>query len=183
MSKRSIETPEDILEEKIDKIHRRREWKHFVAECIVIVVAIYIIFNYVIGIAFVSGNSMEPTLADGELMVFYRLDESYEENDLVVIMREDNLEYIKRIVATEGDIVEWNEEGTFLINGAEEDRPFVLGDTQPMSEEISYPYEIPAGEYFVLGDNREDSRDSRTFGAVKEAEIIGRVFLHVGFTK
>ena len=58
MSKKAIQTPEEILEEKIDKLQRRRERRRFVLECIVLVTAIYVVFQYVIGIAFVSGNSM-----------------------------------------------------------------------------------------------------------------------------
>ena len=56
MKKITIQTPDEILEEKIDKIHRSREWKHFFLECVVLVAAVFVVFHYVIGIAFVSGS-------------------------------------------------------------------------------------------------------------------------------
>ena len=78
-------TPDEILEERIDKLQRRRKWKRFLTECIVLVAAIFIVFHYVIGITFVSGSSMEPALSDGDLVVFYRLDQEYQRDDIVVI--------------------------------------------------------------------------------------------------
>lgn len=157
MSEKTIQTPEEILEERIDKIHQRREWKRFVVECIVLAAAVYVVFQYVIGIAFVSGNSMQPTLQDGELVVFYRLDKEYQKNDIVIVHQEGNQEYIKRVFATEAEVVE--------LEGMEE------------------AVKVPENSYFVLGDNLEVSRDSRTFGTVKEEAVIGRVFFHLGLTK
>lgn len=151
-------TPDEILEERIDKLQRRREWKRFLTECIVLVAAIFIVFHYVIGITFVSGSSMEPALSDGDLVVFYRLDQEYQRDDIVVIHQGGNLEYIKRIAALSGESISLEEDGT---------------ETG----------EIPEGCYFVLGDNRENSRDSRSFGAVKKEEIVGRVFFRLGLTR
>lgn len=174
MDKENKQNPEEILEKKIEGIRRRREWKQFFIECIVLITAVYLTFHYVIGIAFVSGRSMEPTLKNGEMLLFYRLDREYQKNDIVIVKREGAIYYIKRIGALGGECVGLNEEGTLLIN--EEVQP----GTQPMPEGIAYPYEVPEGEYFVLGDNRAVSRDSRTFGAVGQDEIVGRVFLHLG---
>lgn len=157
MSRIKNQTPEEILEEKIDKIHRHREWRHFFWECVVLAAAVFVVFQYVIGITFVSGVSMEPTLMDGELVVFYRLDQEYQKGDVVIIRNEDNLEYIKRIAAMEGELVEQGEEEN--------------------------AYEVPEDSVYVLGDNLENSRDSREFGAVGINEIAGRVFLHTGLVR
>lgn len=179
--KQSVEA---ILEEKIEKVQRKREWKHFLAECVVVAAAVYLTFHFVIGLAFVSGHSMEPSLKDGELVVFYRLDQAYQANDIVIIHGEDNIEYIKRIVAEPGDAVEFTEEGTLLVNGMEEGSGLSSGKTLPAEEGgPEYPYTVPEGSYFVLGDNRENSRDSRSFGAVRQEEITGRVFFHLGMTR
>ena len=157
MKKIIIKTPEEILEEKIDKIHRRREWRHFLFECIILIAAVFVVFQYVIGITFVSGESMEPTLMDRELVVFYRLDQEYRKGDIVLIRKGDNLEYMKRITAVEGETVEQEVESEALT--------------------------VPENCVYVLGDNLEKSRDSREFGFIKESEIVGRVFLHVGMVK
>jgi len=183
MRKEVRQTPNEILEEKIDKLQRSREWKHFLVECVVLAAAIYVLFHYIIGIAFVSGSSMEPSLKDGELVVFYRLDQGYRENDIVIIHREGNLEYIKRIVAAGGDTVELSDEGKLLVNGVPEASGTVFTETRATSENVTFPYEVPKGCYFVLGDNRVNSKDSRIFGAVPEAEITGRVFFHLGIAQ
>ena len=100
---------------------------------------------------------MEPALKDGELVVFYRLDQAYQTDDIVIIHREENVEYVKRIVAEPGDVVELSEDGVLLVNGSPEDRE-VLGETLPVSGGVEFPYTVPEGSYFVLGDNRENSR-------------------------
>lgn len=181
MSTDKRQTPEEILEEKIDRLQRRREWKRFLAECVVLVLAVYAVFHYVIGIAFVSGTSMEPSLFDGDLVVFYRLDQEYQKNDTVIIHREGNMEYIKRIQALPGEEITLDEEGQLVME--QEQTGLAVGKTMPVQDGIDYPYEVPENSYFVLGDNRENSRDSRSFGAVGEEEITGRVFFRLGLTR
>lgn len=174
---------DEILEEKLEKLHRKREWGRFLLECVVVVTAVYLIFHYCIGLAFVSGHSMEPSLKDGELVVFYRMDSAYQPDDIVIIHREGNIKYIKRIVAEPGDVVELSEEGSLLVNGEEEKGRTTAGQTLAFQDGVEFPYTVPEDCYFVLGDNRENSQDSRNFGAVKKDEIMGRVFLHLGMTK
>ncbi|MCI8556580.1 MAG: signal peptidase I [Lachnospiraceae bacterium] len=159
MGKRIKQDPAVILEEKLDRLQRRREFKQLFAESVILVGAIYVLLHYIIGIAFVSGSSMEPTLLDGELVVFYRLDKEYRKDDIVIIQCEDGIQYVKRIAACGNEQVEISEEG------------------------VETSYEVPAGTYFVLGDNQADSIDSRMFGAVKQEEIVGRVFFHLGMTQ
>ena len=120
---------------------------------------------------------------DGELVVFYRLDQAYQPGDIVIIHRSDNIEYIKRVVAEPGDTVELSEEGALLVNGEEEEGLAGMGKTLPVQDGVEFPYAVPENCYFVLGDNRENSLDSRSFGVVKEEEITGRVFFHLGMTK
>lgn len=174
MEKEVKQNPEKILEEKIEKIQRRHEWKQFLLECVIIVVAVYATFHYIIGIAFVSGHSMEPTLKDGEMVLYYRLDKEYQKDDIVIVRRGEGVYYIKRAVACGGGHVDLNEEGNLLVDGE------VQSGTLPIEGGIGFPYEVPEGSYFVLGDNRMVSKDSRTFGAVAKKEIVGRVFLHLG---
>lgn len=174
MDTENRENPEEILEKRIERIRRKREWKHFLIECAVLFAAVYLTFHYIIGIAFVGGHSMEPALKDGEMVLFYRLDKVYQKDDIVIVRRENEIYYIKRIAASGGECLNVNEEGMLMVG--QETEP----ETFPMAEGIAFPYEVPAGAYFVMGDNRAISKDSRIFGAVMEEEIVGRVFLHLG---
>lgn len=174
MKKETKQNLDEILEKKISQIQRRREWTQFLIESVVLIAAVYTVLHYVIGIAFVSGNSMEPSLLNGELLVFYRLEKEYRKGDIVIIWRDDNIQYVKRVVACGSEQLELNKEGQLLINGQ------VESETQPLEDGIAYPYLVPEGDYFVLGDNRKHSMDSRVFGAVSQEEIVGRVFLHLG---
>lgn len=173
----------EILEEKIERVQRRREWRRFLTECLIVAAAVYLVFHYVIGLAFVSGSSMEPSLRDGELVVFYRLDKAYHADDLVIIHMDENLEYIKRIVAEPGDTVDLTEDGKLLVNGEQEEDRLVIGETKAVPDGTAFPCTVPEGCYFVLGDNRENSKDSRSFGAVRQEDITGRVFVHLGMTQ
>ncbi len=159
MGKEQKQNPEEVLERKLDRLRRRREFCQIFIECLVLVGTIYVLLHYVVGIAFVSGGSMEPTLLNGELVVFYRLDQDYRDGDIVVIRREDDIQYIKRIAACGGELVDDTVEG------------------------VEEACEVPGGAYFVLGDHLEDSVDSRSFGVVWPKEIEGRVFFHLGMTR
>lgn len=176
-------TPDTILDEKIGKLQRRREWWYLLVECAVIAAVLYILLQYVAGITFVSGISMEPFLPDGELVVFYRLDREYQKDDVVLIRRAGNVEYIKRVAGCEGDEILLEEDGSLWRNGRQEKANSWTGRTEALSEKVTYPYAVPEDSYFVLGDNREHSIDSREFGAVKEEEIVGRVIVHLGLTR
>ena len=180
MNKGKKQSPDKILEQKIDKMKREREWIQFCVETVVLLTVVYVVFHYIIGIAFVSGHSMEPTLKDGELLIFYRLDDTYGRDDLVLVHREGNVEYIKRIVTVAGDTLEIDEEGKLWINGEQEQRSYIFSETWATSAQVTFPYEVPEGCYFVLGDNRSNSEDSRVFGAVNSEEITGRACLHLG---
>lgn len=183
MKKEQLQSVEEILEARKDRLYRRKEFRRFLVECVVLVALIYAAFQYIIGIAVVSGESMEPGLTDGEMVLYYRLDQEYQKDDLVIIHREAGVEYIKRVVAEPGDVVELSEDGELLVNGEKDTTATAVGKTEATSENVEYPYTVPAGSYFVLGDNRENSKDSRSFGAVAASDIVGRVFVYAGMTR
>lgn len=133
-----LQSVDEVLEERKEKLYRRKEFRRFIVECIVLVALVYAAFHYVIGLAVVSGSSMEPGLTDGEMVLFYRLDETYQRNDLVIIHRADGVEYIKRVVAEPGDVVELSEEGALLVNGVKDATLTAVGKTEATSEDVIY---------------------------------------------
>lgn len=173
--------PEMILENRIVRIQKAREWKRGLFELLVFLAVVYVTFTYIIGVAWVRGDSMSPNLKDGEILLFYRLDKQYKDGDIVLIHMGEDTEFVKRIVAVEGDEVDFDlETGSLLINQSPVEEPFIYTQTQPVSNKVVFPLKIGTGEVFVLGDNREVSMDSREFGCVPLSEITGRVLWHGG---
>ena len=129
----------------------------------------------------VEGHSMNPTFLDGDRLIVRSVLYEPERGDVILFARQDFLDgaiLIKRVIALAGDVVDINTvTGTVYVNGVVLDEPYTSGPTE-QSGNISYPYTVPPGHVFVLGDNRDrnGSQDSRhrEIGPVDEREIIGR---------
>lgn len=147
-----------------------------------IIFAILLIFQFIWGIAPVSGLSMYPTLHDGDLVLYSRVNGEYKAGDIVKVDRPDGKTFVKRVVATAGDVVNL-EGGVLYVNGSEARYAAALGETKATGSVITYPYKVGDGEVFVLGDNRENSEDSRSFGAVALSDIKGKILIYAGMAK
>lgn len=128
-------------------------------------------FLFVFGICRCSDNMMNPSVKDGDLAVYYRLRKEYRPSEAVVIEK-DGEKQIRRIIAKEGDEVDITEEG-LTINGYLQQESDIYTETLPYTEGISFPVVLGKNEYFVLGDNRPNAKDSRIYGTVKKEEIKG----------
>lgn len=115
----------------------------------------------------VNGNSMYPTLKDGE-KAFYRKTDEFNRFDIIFFKYENN-SLIKRIYGMPGDTITINNEKIYINNKKIEDK-YVYGITK---DNINITLED--NEYYVLGDNREISRDSRHIGPIKKESIMGVV--------
>lgn len=172
----------EILENLIKK---EKQKKKYLAESIMLVgllIILFVLLKVIFGIAIVEGNSMRPYLRDKNGTLFYRLTKEYKVNDIVIFPEENDL-LIKRIIGVEGDIIDIdNETGTLYINGEKENR-LGIGPTYLESDGISFPLVVGKGEVFVLGDNRTDSKDSRSFGLIRTKDIKGQVIFQWSFVK
>jgi signal peptidase I len=129
------------------------------------------------GIAIVSGTSMKPTLSTGDVIIFWKLSSSYERGEIVLIKTDGREDYVKRICALPGENVAIDDgSGTLLTDGKTQYEPYVYEKTYSKVE-IAYPLGLSPDEYFVMGDHRSDSRDSRNYGAVTEKRIDGKAIV------
>lgn len=134
---------------------------------IIIVLIVFVVNNYMIESYRVVGSSMEPTYKDGDLLIISKIkSKSYGRNDVVILYKNDRA-YIKRIVGLPNERLSYIN-NSLLINGNLENGMYK--DSIEDFETIIKP-----DSYFVLGDNRNFSSDSRDFGEVKKEEIIGKV--------
>lgn len=145
-----------------------------------VVLAVFLVFQFVLGVSVVNGNSMANTLKNGDLLFYSRLEKTVQKGDVVALSLPSGEFYVKRVVAMAGDTVDIRD-GKLYVNGMAETDAFVLGETLPESETFVYPITVPDGHVFVLGDNRPESVDSRYFGPVNLQQITGVVQLRLGF--
>ena len=151
-----------------------RDSLFFVAAIVVCI----IVFRFVIGFSVVSGASMDPTLKDGDFVVYYRMAGSYKEGDVVSMRVPSGDFYIKRVMATGGSTVDIYD-GKVFVNGTPVTDEHANGTTEEETGAVIYPYKVRDGNVFVLGDNRAVSKDSRMFGEVNLRQIKGRVVLRI----
>lgn len=140
---------------------------------ILIIIMIIIIRTYIITPVRVDGASMNRTLEDGDILLLYKMTE-INRYDIVVLDEEyDNEIIIKRIIGLPGETVEIKDNEIY-INGRVIEDEYAYGDTSDY-EKIT----LADDEYFILGDNRLISKDSRYFGPVKESDLMGRVVFRI----
>jgi signal peptidase I len=124
----------------------------------------------------VEGSSMEANLHDGERLIVVKAAYWFGEpqrGDVIIFTHPLDPErtLVKRVIGLPGEQIEIKN-GVVYINGSSLDEPYIKGTTSPLSKT-----EVPEGYYFVMGDNRQASSDSRSWGLLPEGNIIGRVWL------
>lgn len=118
---------------------------------------------------------MTPAIKSGDLVCFFRLSKSYAAADVVAVKIDGSFQ-TRRVVAVGGDTVDLTDQG-LLVNGYLQQESGVTGETLAYTDGITFPVVLAEDQYFLLGDNREQSTDSRLYGAVKEADTLGKVVL------
>lgn len=163
-----------------------RELISIIKYVIVLLVVFFFIYQFFYAPVMVDGDSMEPTLSDGDYVLLNKFSD-VERFDIVVFPPPDDEEtqYIKRVIGMPGDQVEYREDvlyidgenvDEFFLENAEEEATFYSSGDYSLLTLLGVD-EVPAGQYFVLGDNRLNSRDSRSFGFVDEEAILGKASL------
>lgn len=166
------------------------DWLEIITVSVTVVI---LLFTFVFKVVTISGNSMYDTLQNGEKIIISNLFYTPKRGDIVVISRNsaNSTEYksnetciIKRIIATEGQVVDIDfQNGIVSVDGVELEERYTYTPTTH-SGDVAFPVTVPAGHAFVLGDNRNDSYDSRYStlgddGMIDTRYILGRAVLRV----
>lgn len=150
---------------------------------VLVVVIVFLGWNYSLQGFMVSGHSMEPSLLDGEWLLVDKLSYHFgspKRGDIIVFNPplESSQPYIKRIIGLPGEYIEIKDGRIYISNDEGEFEYLETTDLPDISPSCNGSWEIPEDHYFVLGDNRPVSGDSRIFGTVPEGNIIGKVLMH-----
>lgn len=149
-----------------------------IAVLVVVAAVAVLITTLFLPILQISGDSMSPTLEHDEIVILMKT-KKFERGDLIGFYYQGKI-LLKRVIALPENEVAIDAEGNVYINGEILDEPYVtdkgLGDC-----DLEFPYKVPGTGYFVLGDQRSNSVDSRNsvIGSVSRDDIIGKVFLRV----
>ncbi|HEY3141758.1 MAG TPA: signal peptidase I [Acidimicrobiales bacterium] len=170
---------------RVQKPKQRKGFRVAVGLCAVLVVLAALgaaVFTLGFKRYLVPSVSMEPTLQQGDHVwvnqLAYRFDD-VEAGDVVILDTPGDAPsdvglIVKRVVALAGDRIEARPSGGVYVNGRRLDEPYLAPDTRTRSLPLQ---RVPDGQVFVLGDNRDQSQDSRVFGPVDEDAVVGRVML------
>jgi signal peptidase I len=174
------DSPESLVEEDEEKVKKQSEkqrQKKVIKSTFVklgtMCLTIWVIFTFIFGITQVKGETMYPSIRDGDLMLYYRLENDFYVGDVVTFLV-NGYRRTARIVAMGGDVVDIDEAGQLLVNGDVQSEE-IFYPTDKITSEVVYPYTVEENSYFVLCDFRTASVDSRGYGAISEKDLDGKV--------
>lgn len=168
-------------EQLAGELKRIKERKRFlkllyntVASLIVVAAVSVLISMLFLPVLRVTGTSMAPTLHNDELVVCRRTG-SFERGDIIAFYHNNKI-LLKRVIGLPGDVIDISSEGTVSVNGERLDEPYA-DELSLGTCDISLPYQVPDSRWFVMGDHRSESIDSRTkeIGCVAEEMVVGKV--------
>lgn len=171
--------PVDALQKELKRERYRRRFRKLlrstVNALIVVAAVAALVATLILPVLQIAGTSMEPNLNDGDIVLLVKK-KNLQTGDLCAFYYSNKI-LIKRVIATPGDYIWIESDGTVFLNGNPLDEPYIsekaLGEC-----DVEFPYQVPENCYFVMGDKRETSIDSRSsvIGCIPEDQIVGKIF-------
>ncbi len=159
-------------------VYYRKSLRGTVAVLIVVAAVSVLIATLFLPILQISGDSMSPTLDNDEIVMLFK-SKKFTRGDMIGLYYQGKV-LLKRVIAEPGDTVVIDDEGNVYVNARRLEEDYIseksLGNC-----DLEFPYTVPEESYFVMGDKRSNSVDSRNsaIGSIKKDQIIGKVFVRV----
>ena len=169
-----LELLQGELKRERNKRRFRRLLRSTVNALIVVAAVAALIATMVLPVLQIAGTSMEPSLNDGDVVLLVKTDRM-ETGDLCAFYYSNKI-LIKRVIATPGDYIWIESDGTVFLNGEPLEEPYLV--EKALGEcDVEFPYQVPENHYFMMGDRRETSIDSRSsvIGCVPTDQILGKI--------
>lgn len=170
------------IETAIYKMKYRQKYKKVLkstfSSLIVVAAIAVLIATLMLPVLQIQGSSMEPTLNDEEIVVLLKT--SKLERGQLCCFSYQNKYLIKRVIGVPGDTININEKGYVYVNDVLLDEPYII-DRALGECDITFPVHVTENHYFILGDHRATSIDSRSFavGLVNTDQVVGKIFFRI----
>lgn len=172
-----------MQKENAERLAKNRDQLEWFESIVFALAVLVLVFTFVVRVAAVSGISMENTLQPGDRLLLQSIGYTPKRGDIVVT--DDLIEYgkplVKRVIAVGGDTIDINfQTGAVYVNGEKLDEPYIRELTL-LEEGQQFPLTVPEGQLFLMGDNRRQSKDSRSteIGCIDERDILGKAVLRI----